>query len=210
MIIVFAAGGLTFALAQRPPAPAPRPARSSAPAQLSPGAVAAATANRQAAAWVAGQVSRSAIVACDPAMCSELQEQGFPAGDLLMLGAAAGDPLGSTWSWATSAVRSEFGSRLADVYAPTVLARFGARGRGSRSGSRRRTDGAYLVHAPPTSSPARPPAAAAAQPDCSVRGAGQQLSGGTVDSRLLITLATLAGQGRVRIAGGDPGPRASA
>ena len=34
----------------------------------------------QAAAWVAGQVSRSAIVACDPAMCSELRRTGSRPG----------------------------------------------------------------------------------------------------------------------------------
>jgi tetratricopeptide (TPR) repeat protein len=179
-----------------------------------PVAVSASAVRQQAAAWVAGQVSRSAIVACDPAMCSELQEQGFPAGDLLMLGAAAGDPLGSDVVVATSAVRSEFGGRLADVYAPTVLARFGARGTridirviapdgtgayraalAADLGARRQA-GAQLLRNPRISV---------------TPGARQQLSGGTVDSRLLITLATLAGQGRVRILSfGRPAPGASA
>ena len=160
MIIVFAAGGLTFALAQRPPAPAPRPARSSAPAQLSPGAVAAAAANRQAAAtWVAAQVSHSVVVSCDPVMCAALQADGFPAGDLLSLSAAANDPLGSAVVVSTTALRNQFGSRLPDVYAPVVLATFGA-GPARVDVRVEAPDGgqAYLVTSGPTSSPARPPA----------------------------------------------------
>ena len=43
-----------------------------------------------------------------------------------MLGAAAADPLGSDVVMATQAVRDEFGGRLADVYAPAVIASFGA------------------------------------------------------------------------------------
>ncbi len=179
-----------------------------------PAAVSASAVRQQAAAWVAGQVSRSAIVACDPAMCSELQEQGFPAGDLLMLGAAAGDPLGSDVVVATSAVRSEFGGRLADVYAPTVLARFGARG--TRIDIRAiAPDGAGAYRAALAADlGARRQAGAQLlrNPRISVTpGARQQLSGGTVDSRLLITLATLAGQGRVRILSfGRPASGASA
>ena len=165
-------------------------------------AVSAAAVRRQAAAWVAGQVSRSAIVACDPAMCSELQEQGFPAGDLLVLGAAAGDPLGSDVVVATSAVRSELGGRLAAVYAPTVLARFGARG--TRIEIRViAPDSAGAYRAALTADVAARRQAGAQllrNPRISVTpGTREQLSGGAVDSRLLITLATLAGQGQVRV-----------
>lgn len=179
-----------------------------------PAAASASAVRQQAAAWVAGQVSRSAIVACDPAMCSKLQEQGFPAGDLLMLGAAAGDPLGSDVVVATSAVRSEFGGRLANVYAPTVLARFGARS--ARIDIRViAPDGAGAYRAALTADlGARRQAGAQLLRNARISvtpGARQQLSGGTVDSRLLITLATLAGQGRVRILSfGRPAPGASA
>jgi hypothetical protein len=41
----------------------------------------AATSNR-AAAWVAAQVSRSAMVSCDPVMCQALRAHGFPASAL--------------------------------------------------------------------------------------------------------------------------------
>jgi tetratricopeptide (TPR) repeat protein len=183
-----------------------------APARVQ--AAASVTAVReQAAAWVAGQVSRSAIVACDPAMCSELARHRIPAGNLLVLGAAAGDPLGSDVIVATSAVRSEFGVRLASVYAPVVLASFGSRearieirvmapdGAGAYRAAlaadlaARRQAGAQLLGNPQISA---------------TPAARQQLSAGTVDSRLLITLATLAAQGQVRIMSfGRPAPGGS-
>lgn len=160
-----------------------------------------ATADQEAAVWVAGQISHSAIVSCDPAMCSELETRGVPAGNLLMLGPGSAEGpadglLGSDVVVATGAVRSELGSRLADVYAPVVLAAFGS-GRArveiravAPSGAAayqeelaadlaaRRQAGAQLLRNPDIS------ASAAA------RGS---LSDGSVDSRLLVTLAVLAG-----------------
>src|SRR5260370_26629859 len=73
------------------------------------GTMTAVTTMRQdAAAWVAGQVSRSAIVACDPAMCTVLQARGVPAGDLPGLGPAALGPLGSAVVAAAAARRGRF------------------------------------------------------------------------------------------------------
>ena len=90
-------------------------------------AVAAAAAARQrAAAWVAGQDSPDAIVACDPAMCAALEARGVPAGRLLALTPARSDPLGSDLVVATAAVRGQFGARLVGVYAPVTLASFGS------------------------------------------------------------------------------------
>ena len=48
------------------------------PADQNPGAAAAA-------AWVVRQVSRDAVVGCDPGMCRLLRAHGFPAGGLLVL-----------------------------------------------------------------------------------------------------------------------------
>ena len=97
-----------------------------ASAETSAAPVTAATAARaQAAAWVAHQVSISAISSCDPAMCAALAQHGIAAGNLLVLRPGASDPLGSDVVLATAAVRGMFGSRLADVYAPEVLASFG-------------------------------------------------------------------------------------
>jgi len=191
--------------------PAPRPGAASGPSAI---------AGQEAAAWVAGQVSRSAVVSCDPAMCSELETHGVPAGDLLMLGpgsSRADGPLGSDVVVATGAVRSEFGSRLAGVYAPVVLAAFGSGGArveiravapGGAAAYRdalaadlaaRRQAGAQLLRNPDISASA------------SARG---PLSDGAVDSRLLVTLAVLAGlrlTHQIRIISfGGPDPGASA
>ena len=216
VIIVFAAGGLTFALAQGHPAAAPKPARSAPPPQLSPGAVAAAAANRQAAAtWVASQVSHSVVVACDPVMCSALLSDGFPAGDLLSLSASANDPLGSAVVVSTTALRNQFGRRLPDVYAPVVLATFGT--------GEARVD---IRAEAPDGGPAYLASQRADQADRQASGqqllanknlhvsaaAGAQITAGNLDARLLITLAALAAQvHRVNIIMvGDSGPGASA
>lgn len=179
------------------------------------GAMTAPAAARQdAAAWVAGQISRGAIVACDPAMCSVLQGRGVPAGDLLMLGPAASDPLGSDVVVATTAVRSEFGNRLAEVYAPVVLARFGSgnarvevrviapdgaaayRNALAADLAARRRAGAQLLGNSRLSVPAP---------------ARRQLAEGVVDSRLLTTLAALTDLYPVRIVSfGEPAPGADA
>jgi hypothetical protein len=59
-------------------------------------------------------------------MCGELQNSGFPAGQLMVLSPTAPDPLGSELVIATPAIQSQFGLRLATVYAPQVLASFGS------------------------------------------------------------------------------------
>jgi hypothetical protein len=79
-----------------------------------------------AAKWVVAQVSSSEIVSCDLEMCGELQQQRFPPGDLMVLSPTAPDPLGSEVVIATPAIQSQFGARLATVYAPEVLASFGS------------------------------------------------------------------------------------
>jgi hypothetical protein len=219
LVVVFAAGGLTVALIRHPDAG--RPARGSnggrAPDTSGLAPVQAATAARQrAAAWVSAEVSHGAVVSCDPAMCAALEVSGFPAGDLMTLGPGAGDPLGSDVVVSTAAVRSLFGTRLTSVYAPTVLASFGsgtaqidvrvyapggapaylAALRADQLG-RQRTGRSVLHNR-------RVSASAAAR---------RQLAAGQVDSRLLVLIATLAGEvpGPVQIAAfGDAGPGASA
>jgi hypothetical protein len=92
-----------------------------------PGVQQQAVANRhQAAVWVATQVSRSVIVSCDPEMCGEVASGGFPASSLMVLPSTAPDPLGSELVIATPVIQSQFGTRLASVYAPQVIAKFGA------------------------------------------------------------------------------------
>lgn len=82
--------------------------------------------NRQdAATWVAAQVDHSVYVSCDQVMCSDVQTAGFPGSQLMVLQSTAPDPLGAEIVIATPAIQSQFGVRLATVYAPLVLASFG-------------------------------------------------------------------------------------
>ncbi len=180
-----------------------------------PASLQAATATRTAAArWIAAQVSPAAIVACDPAMCAALQASGLPAGRLLALGTSAGDPLGSDLVVATPALRSQFGARLASVYAPVVIASFG-------SGAAR-----IDIRAVAADGTAAYDSALAADRGARIT-AGRELIGnrhitmpaaakamlraGRVDPRLLAMLAALAAQQPLRIlAFGDPSPGASA
>jgi hypothetical protein len=175
----------------------------------------AATATRETAArWIAAQVGSSAIVACDPAMCAALQASGLAAARLLMLGTSVPDPLGSDLVVATPAVRSQFGSRLANVYAPAVIASFG-------SGAAR-----IDIRAVAPDGTAAYNSALAADLQARIT-AGKQLirnrhitttaaaraalRAGQVDPRLLAMLAALAAQQPVRILSlGDSSPGASA
>jgi hypothetical protein len=172
----------------------------------------AAASRNQAAAWVAAQVSHGVIVACDPLMCNALQQGGFPAADLLVLSASSGDPLGSGIVISTTAVRSQLGPRLARVYAPVVLASFGA--------------GIDLVQVRAAAAGGLAAYHSAMQADLLAREvAGRQLSRnrgirmpssartdlahGAVDARILITLAALAHRFPVQIASfSDSGPGA--
>ena len=79
-----------------------------------------------AAAWVAGQVSRTATVSCDPVMCRALKADRIPDSGLLRLRPGAPAPLRSQVVVATPAIRRQFGNRLESVYAPTVLASIGS------------------------------------------------------------------------------------
>jgi hypothetical protein len=201
--------GTTATSPARPPIQA-----SSAGSQVSVSLQAAAAARTSAARWIAGQVSTSAIVACDPALCAALQAGGVAAGRLLVLGTSASDPLGSDLVVATPALRSQFGARLASVYAPAVVASFG-------SGAAR-----IDIRAVAADGTAAYDSALAADGSARIA-AGEQLVGnhritmtaaartvlqaGQVDPRLLAMLAALAAQQPLRIlAFGDPSPGASA
>jgi hypothetical protein len=57
-------------------------------------------------------------------VCGDLANSGFPSSNLLPLGPASNDPLGSDLVVATATVRNQFSSHLA-VYAPAIIASFG-------------------------------------------------------------------------------------
>jgi hypothetical protein len=216
VILVFAAGAITIALAQgrvgsgsRHRGTSPHHARTSGHGTS---ALAQAATNRKTAAtWVTAQVGSSVIVSCDPLMCTDLQASGFPVGNLMSLGVSATDPMGSQIVVSTTALRSQFGNRLPDVYAPVVVASFG-------SGAARvdvRVDApdgsqAYLV-AQRADVLARQAAGKQLLRNKFLHVTGvsrQDIASGHVDSRLLITLAALTGQQhQVYVARfGDGGP----
>jgi len=213
-----AVAAATTVIAHRGPVAAPARATATVTASASDTQEAAllmAAATRdQAAAWIAGQVATDAIVACDPAMCAALQRRGLPAGRLVMLGTSAADPLGSDVIAATSAVRSQFGTRLESVYAPLMIASFGS-GAGRIDIRAMAPDGAAPYRAA-LAADLRARIAAGRQLARNRRisfsvGARAALDAGEVDPRLLLTLPALATAQPVRvIAFGDPSPGASA
>jgi hypothetical protein len=173
----------------------------------------AAADRHSAAAWVAQQVSPSVIVSCDPEMCSELQASGFPPSQLMELQPAAPDPLGSVLVVATPAIRSQFGARLASVYAPLVVASFGAGGQRVEIRAVAPDGSAAFLATLAADRTARISAGKQLllnkhiQASAAARAA---LAAGRVDQRLLVTLAALAAQLPLRlIVFNDPSPGAS-
>jgi hypothetical protein len=96
------------------------------PTQVSRELAAETAARRQAVTWVLQQVSRAAVVSCDPQVCADLLSGGFPSGNVLTLGPTSNDPLGSTLVVATAPIRAQYGNRLTSVYAPATIASFGS------------------------------------------------------------------------------------
>ncbi len=203
--------GVTLALTQRGPESAVPP-----PSKPVPGANAlqvAAADRHQAAVWIVQQVASSVLVGCDPEMCNDLQQAGLPAGQLLELQPTAPDPEGSLLVVATPVIRNQFGTRLASVYAPLVVASFG-------SGADR-VDVRYVS---PGGTAAFESQLAADQKSRITAGeqlltnknvqastvAHRVLRAGQVDPRLLITLSALAHQWPLHlVAFDDPSPGVS-
>ena len=84
----------------------------------------AAVAQAQAAAWIAGQVSGSAVVACYPGLCAALQERGVAAGRLVPLRPAAASPPGADVLVTSASINGQLATR----YAPALIASFGSGG----------------------------------------------------------------------------------
>lgn len=180
----------------------------------SPTAGSAEAVRRETATWVERQVARSAIVACDPAMCSVLQAAGTPAGNLIALGpGGSSDPLGSSVVIATAAVRSLLGARLARIYAPVTVATFGTGGASVQVRVVAPDGSAAYLSALKSDQLARRRAGAQLLPNKRISAAPlarRQLGDGQVDSRLLTTLAALAVMHPLRIVSfAGPGPGAS-
>jgi len=122
VLALTATGVLAMALAGQS-SKAPSPVRRAASASVRK---AEAATRNLAAAWVAQQVSTTAVLSCDPVMCGALKAHGVPASDLESIEPNMTSPLASAVIVATAAVRAQFGNLLSSVYAPGVIARFGS------------------------------------------------------------------------------------
>ena len=179
-----------------------------------PNAMQVAQADRQkAAVWIAREVASNIVVGCDLQMCNQLQKSGFPGARLMQLQPTSPDPLGSQLVVATPVIRNQFGTRLASVYAPLVIASFG-------SGAERvdvrfvAPDGTKAFEAElATDRKARIAAGEQLIANNHVQApadARKALMAGRVDPRLLVTLGTLAGLMPIQlVAFDDPSPGAS-
>jgi hypothetical protein len=156
----------------------------------------------QTAAWVAQQVSHSAIVACDQLMCSALAADRFPSRNLRVLGPATPYLVTSAVVVVTADVRDMFGTSLSANWAPAVLATFGSGNAeisvrvvaphgaaayltaASADLTARETSGHALLEVPDIVASAT---------------ARKQLMAGQVDSRLMLAIADLAADGPIDI-----------
>lgn len=154
----------------------------------------------QTAAWIAQQVSPGTVVTCDPTMCNQLREKGFPAAQLTVLPSAPAGPLPSGLVVATATVRDQFGTRLTRS-APLVMARFGSGAAAvdvrevAAGGAQLASDHAALVSAGRVLLRDRNIQAAS--------GARPALLAGRVDPRLLANLSVLAAQMPIRLVAFD-------
>ena len=199
--------GVTLAFTQRETG-------STRPGTHAPNAIQVAQADRQqAAGWIVREVASNIVVACDLEMCNQLQKSGFPGARLLPLQPTSPDPLGAQLVVATPVIRNQFGTRLASVYAPLVIASFG-------SGAER-VDVRYV--APDGTATFESQIAADQKSRISAgeqlltnkhvqasAAARQALMTGQVDPRLLVTLSALAHQMPLQlVAFVDPSPGVS-
>ena len=206
VVVLLCAGSLGFLLSRHA-----APAATASGHRISAGGENAI--RNRAAAWVAGQVSRSAIVSCDPVMCQALEARGVPAASLLELGPGEADPLRSSIIVATAAVRGLIGPRLSSAYAPAAIASFGS---GSRQISVRvvaPTGAAAYISALRADMLARKASGTQLLDNRRIivsAAARRQLAHGQADSRLLVVIAGLAARWPVSVAAfGDLAPGAS-
>jgi hypothetical protein len=173
----------------------------------------AAVNRTQTAAWIAGQVLPSVLIGCDPLMCQALEEAGVSASRLQVIQPSVPDPLGVEVIVATPVLRSQFGPRLAAVYAPLLLASFGSGGQ--RIEIRYVAPGGTAAFDQSVGAAERARIEAGRQllsntnivASAQARGA---LLAGDVDPRLLVTLGLLAHEMPVRLIDfDDPSPGAS-
>ena len=192
---------LTATPAQVTRAVSPARPHQARPAPVTGPSAVAASVRAQAAAWVAGQLSRDETIGCDPAMCAALGAHGVTASRLLALGPTVS-------ASGADVIAAPASARLPD--APVLLASFGSGA--SRIEIRAAAPGGAAAYQQALAADLAARRSAGAQLLHSQRlqiGAtgAAQLRAGEVDSRLLIMLAMLASQHVWQVAGfGDASP----
>jgi hypothetical protein len=165
----------------------------------------------QAAAWVVGQVSRTARVACDPLMCRALEARGIPAASLLELRPGAANPLPASVIVDTPQVRGLLGGGYLGRYAPAAIAGFGSGNAGiSIRVIAPRGAASYLSALRADVAARKAWAGALLQSKNIVMPAAARtlVAEGRVDPRLLVDIASLVSRRQVSIVafgGGAPG-----
>jgi hypothetical protein len=197
VLVLLTAGGTTLALVQQS---APKTRLVSSHSQA--GLAYAAAIRAKAAAWIAREVTRGEIIACDVVMCGDLHSAGEPWSSLHQISPTAPDPFGTDVIVATPVLRSVFGSRLDSEYAPAILASFGQ----GPSQVQVRVVAAYgaAAYMAALSRDLAARKAVGAQLSGNNRiampsGARAQLLSGLVDPRLLLMLPALAAQHPIQV-----------
>ena len=186
-----------------------RPSVSGRPAARPVSPSPAAVAQSAAVAWVTSQVSSTAVIGCDPAVCAALEAQGVNPGRLVSLGSGMSGLLKSDVI-VTLAPAGQADSTLVSQYAPALIASFGSGTARIEVRAVARTGAAAYQSALRTDLAARKSAGAQLlkNPRLKFTAAdAAQLRAGVVDSRLLATLAALSTQFTLRVAAfGDSAP----
>jgi hypothetical protein len=149
----------------------------------------------RAASWISQEVSRDAVIACDPQMCAALEAHGFPAGNVRSLAQNASYPVSSSVVIVTAAVRALFGSSLDTGYAPEVLTTIGSGTAGISIRVMAPHGAAAYLHALAADLANRRQNGAALVASSQITTsalAKSQMATGLVDSRLLFAIAALA------------------
>jgi hypothetical protein len=182
-----------------PPARTPSPGSAGTHGLTSP---AAAAAQAEAAAWIAGQVSSGAVVGCYPAMCAVLQAHGVTAGRLLPLGSRSAGPPGADVIVTFASTVSQFVAE----YSPAAIASFGSGDSRIEVRVIARDGAASYESALRADLAARKSAGPQLLHNSRIQFSAQdatQLRLGEVDPRLLATLAALSTQYRLQVTAFD-------
>ena len=163
-----------------------------------PGAARGTSLQDQAAVWIANQVSSDTVIACYPAMCAVLQEQGIGADRLMPVQPGSAGPIHAS----VIVTSPSTASQVTDAYAPALIASFGSGTARIEVRAIEPGGAAAYESALKADLSARENAGSELIKNWRIRFTtldAAELDAGEVDSRLLATLAALATQYSFRV-----------